>query len=202
MNSSLLNYDCYIFDLDNTLYDENVYLFSVYREISEFISSRYEFESEVVENYLINEFNERGRHKLLSKMITHFEINDALLSNLLLIMRTHVMSAPMLLFPKMRSFLLQLITCKKKTFVLTNGNVQQQKNKIKQIDWTGLNNIHFVFANEIEPKPSPKAIATIFSNHQLHGSNAILIGDSESDKCCAINANIDFIYVDELFEGE
>jgi FMN phosphatase YigB (HAD superfamily) len=61
---------------------------------------------------------------------------------------------------------------------LTNGNPQQQRNKIACIDWGKIfNDIAFVFADEIKRKPSPESVEFILKKHELDAANVLLIGD-------------------------
>ena len=77
--------------------------------------------------------------------------------------------------------------------------MDQQKNKIKHLKWDGLDKkIGFVYANEIEPKPSPAGIIYILKSTGAAKDNAIMIGDSEIDLNCASNGGIKFINISDL----
>ena len=86
-------------------------------------------------------------------------------------------------------------------FVLTNGNTEQQKNKIRNIYWAGLDSyLQIVFANDIEPKPSAAGVEHILNISNTGKNDAIFIGDSEIDQACAVNSGIDFINVKDLIK--
>ncbi len=100
------------------------------------------------------------------------------------------------LYPMMKKMLIDLLLMGKNIAVLTNGNVQQQKNKVAQLDWPE-GKILFVYASEIEPKPSPRGLHYIMNKL---GTDAVFIGDSETDKQAAESAKIDFIWSQQLFQ--
>ena len=64
-NLIMTKYDSYIFDLDNTLYDEKIYLFSAYKEIADYISSETKINSNIIFNFLIQTFSSEGRANIL-----------------------------------------------------------------------------------------------------------------------------------------
>jgi HAD superfamily hydrolase (TIGR01549 family) len=79
--------------------------------------------------------------------------------------------------------------------VITNGNPQQQKNKIKQINWQGLDSkIRFILANEFIPKPNPGSFKET-NIKQTELSQTVYIGDSNTDEEFAANIGIAFIHI-------
>ena len=82
-------------------------------------------------------------------------------------------------------------------FIITNGNVVQQENKIRQIQWKELcQPREVVFANNIEPKPSPGSFDYLANRYEL--GKTVYIGDAISDREFSKNASIDFICVNEI----
>lgn len=198
MNIKFWQYKCYVFDLDNTLYDEREYLFSAYKEISVFLADKYNLLSEDIFNYLIESFDRTGREKLFDKLLNHFFIDENMMDLLLKILRNHKLEKKIVLFPIMKSILQELIKKDKSIYVLTNGNIIQQRNKAENIKWNKIKGIKFVFANEVEPKPSPKGLFFIKNDCDVNLNEMLFIGDSKTDELCALNANVDFKQIDEF----
>lgn len=193
------NYKCYIFDLDDTLYNEKTYLISAYKEIANYIYTKFNIDEIVVKEFLIKEFFLKGRKNLFNKMINSFCLPKDVIKDLLIILRNHTLSENIILFPEVESLIGQLITKRKSIFILTNGNVEQQKNKINQIRWNGTNKrIKFIFANNILPKPAPDGIFFILDEYNFKFEESVFIGDSEVDKKCALDANINFININSF----
>ena len=84
----------------------------------------------------------------------------------------------------------------KQIFIVTNGNVIQQKNKIKNIEFGGLlDHIQVIYADEIKPKPDPEAFFYLQKKYRVSPERIVMIGDSTTDESFAAAAGIDFIHV-------
>jgi phosphoglycolate phosphatase-like HAD superfamily hydrolase len=189
------NYSTFIFDLDNTLYDEIDYLFQGYKKISEYVEVRYKISSVIVEKFMILEFINNGRQNLFDVVLRHFNLPKHEIENFLQIIRT------ISIFPKIKlrktyyTYLKKLNSYNKNLFILTNGNPLQQSNKIKCIDWEGIDKyIKVYFANLYEPKPSAKSLEALIKENNIEKKFCLMIGDQITDKECAFNANIDFLF--------
>jgi phosphoglycolate phosphatase-like HAD superfamily hydrolase len=186
------SYNYYFFDLDNTLIDETEYLFAAYIKIAEEVS--------LPKNELINLFLNEGRVRLFNKIIERNRLPDACLQNFLYSLRNVKLPHKLVIFPNILELLKKLTILNKNIFIVTNGNVVQQKNKIDQIDWQGIdNNFHFVFANLITPKPSVDLFNYLKKEYCLIEQETIMIGDSETDGEFARNSNISFHNVSSFF---
>lgn len=195
----LNNYQNIIFDLDNTLYDETIYLLSAYKEISSFVSKTKGINADNVLNYLVCEFEKEGRKNLFNKLLDYFSLDNFNLTTCLKIIRTHKIGLKIPLYESMNNLIVDANRKGKFLSILTNGNKQQQLNKINQINWPiPLSNFHILFANEFEPKPSNKAVLYLFENCNLNCEDTIMIGDNIVDKICAKSSGIDFIEIQSI----
>ena len=145
---------------------------------------------------MIAEFDTRGRSMLFNKFIEHFNLTVSIHS-LLQILRCQETQIQM--YPKSKKILDMLVNANKYIYILTNGNVEQQRNKVKLL---GLkeqySSIDVVYASLFEPKPSPKALLNIINSVCAEKKDAIMIGDSEVDELTAYNANIAFINIKDI----
>jgi phosphoglycolate phosphatase-like HAD superfamily hydrolase len=198
--SDLYNFSLFIFDLDNTLYNEEDYLFQAYRAIAEkFTGILPCFSRDELFAIIIGIYREQGRDKLFDKFLDKIGLDKNYIPECLKILRTFNPEEPLKIYDEVRHVLGEIKKRNKKVFILTNGNVDQQKNKILHISWEGLNeNISFVYANEIEPKPSPAGVYFILEKTGIKRDITIIIGDSERDRLCAYNSGITFFDVQGL----
>lgn len=190
-------YSVFIFDLDNTIYDEREYLSNGYKEIAKYVAEANKSgQLKEYYDYLIAEFDTRGRSMLFNKFIEHFNLTVSIHS-LLQILRCQETQIQM--YPKSKKILDMLVNANKYIYILTNGNVEQQRNKVKLL---GLkeqySSIDVVYASLFEPKPSPKALLNIINSVCAEKKDAIMIGDSEVDELTAYNANIAFINIKDI----
>ena len=198
--SDFYGFNLYIFDLDNTIYQEEDYLFQGYQAIAEYFALK-DSSLNTTDLFLIlkNIYREEGREKLFNKFLKTINIDDSHIPICLKILRTFNPANKLLINSIVKTFISNLITRGKIIFVLTNGNTLQQKNKIKNIKWGGLDkSIQFVLADELEPKPSPAGVEYILNISGVKNDKTLLIGDFEIDQLCAINSGIAFQNVKNL----
>ena len=187
------NYKALVLDLDNTIYPEKDYLFQVYYLIGQFVEFQEGVSREQVTQFLVNEFLANGRDHIFDKMIAHFELPETYLENCFRLLRTAKIPLPLLIFEDMLIRLQEASEVGLQLFVLTNGHPEQQLNKIKHLEWHGLDqHIKCYFCNEIAPKPAPDAMLKLLADHQLLPSEVLFLGDANIDEACAIAAGVDF----------
>lgn len=190
---SFFDYQLYIFDFDNTLYAESDYLFTAYQQIEN------ELNITGVAAFLTQEFSKNGREKLFNKLIKKYSLSESEIEKCLEVLRTVQLSSPLGLISGTYSLLNSLRAQNKILALLTNGNVQQQKNKIGQLE-TDLYQLfdEIVFAQEIAPKPSAESVVYILKKTNISATSTLLIGDSDVDRQAAKNAGIAFLHADHL----
>jgi phosphoglycolate phosphatase-like HAD superfamily hydrolase len=191
MNAEVLSgFDKIFLDLDDTLIYERDYLFSVYHKISiEF--GKNSIESLNIYEYLRNNFEQGNRSKLFNNLINEFEIPLSNLNIMLDILRGIKLNEGLNLTPEAKVILLEFRKINKQYGIITNGNPEQQANKIKQVKWEGyLEPANVIFANEYEPKPSPLSIDLISKPSKR--KKLLYIGDSDVDRDFALNAGVSF----------
>ncbi len=193
--NDVLDYQNYVFDLDNTLYNENLYLFPIYERIGFIVSKKYGVDKVQVFNYLKGEFLRSGRTRLFDRMINYFNLELSDMDSFLMILRTHQLEKKMELYEKMRNILKELNRITSDIFIVTNGNVEQQKNKICQIQWGNVLFKEVVFANEYKPKPSNEALEYLIDKYNMNRQKSLFIGDAKSDEICALSSDVDFYHV-------
>ena len=187
------NYKALVLDLDNTIYPEKDYLFQVYYLIGQFVEFQEGVSREQVTQFLVNEFLSNGRDHIFDKMIAHFELPETYLENCFRLLRTAKIPLPLLIFEDMLIRLQEASEVGLQLFVLTNGHPEQQLNKIKHLEWHGLDqHIKCYFCNEIAPKPAPDAMLKLLADHQLLPSEILFLGDANIDEACAMAAGVDF----------
>lgn len=195
--SDLYNFSLFIFDLDNTIYNEEDYLFQAYSAICDrFAGVTQGHDKKSLFNLMMKIYRKEGRDKLFDKFLTRAGIGEGHLEECLKILRTFNPEKQIEIYSRSEKILRFLIERDKKIFVLTNGNPGQQKNKIRNLQWKGLDEkITFIMANEIEPKPSSAGIEHILKRAGIEKKNTVFIGDSDIDRKCAARGKVKFINI-------
>jgi len=198
--SDILGYRIFIFDLDNTIYNEEEYLFQGYAAIAHYLATvSGDFNENEILSELIDTYRAEGRERLFDKVLTKIAHDNSLLSECVNILRTFKVTKKLTIAQPVRQLMLKLLENNRQIYILTNGNPDQQKNKAGNIDWGPLKN-HFtvLYANELEPKPSAKGITMILNISGRDKSETLFIGDSLTDRLCAQNGGVDFMDVRDL----
>lgn len=190
-----------IFDLDNTLIKEEDYLFQGYKNIANYLSEKYRISDSLIESTLIEEFCSNGRKNLFDKVFNKLKINLKELDIALKILREFKPKTKIYLIDDMKIILEKLKSIGIPYIILTNGNPDQQKNKITNIDWEDLLP-HVIYANEIEPKPSDLSIKKylLSINKEFNKEKILMIGDSKVDKLFAKNFGCKFSFVSNFID--
>ncbi|REK07668.1 MAG: HAD family hydrolase [Bacteroidetes bacterium] len=192
-------YKALLIDLDNTIYDENLYLFAAYSKIAEYLGGSNEKLRMKIDNFLKETFRKEGRRNLFDKLFDEFDIDSSEMQKMLEIMRNVKVESGFEIFPGVRAILNRFTGDGKIVCVITNGNPVQQRNKVAHVNWNGLaEKMEFIYADEIAKKPSPEAALMFFKKHGLKGSEVLMIGDSREDEQCARAAGMDFIHAEDL----
>ena len=105
----------------------------------------------------------------------------------------------LLVYKNILNLLQDIVIDRKKVFIVTNGNPEQQLNKIKQMEWHGLEPyLTAYFAEETFAKPEPDAIDLLIKDHNLQRRDILMIENAENDRLCAETCGIDYINVQEF----
>lgn len=191
--------DAIIFDLDGTLYDEWDYLSQAYKAISEDIKVNFHKNEDEVFQFIISEFQKKGRIKLLSKVIDKFELPVGYLAKTKHILRNLKVKESITCYKQIPGLLKLLQEKNKQLYIITNGNVIQQKNKISILQSQNLlKEIYIVYADEHIPKPDPAAFNYLMQRFNLKKDSSIMIGDTDTDRDFAQLSGIEFIHIKEI----
>lgn len=186
-----------IFDLDNTIYNEKEFLFQAYKDISKRLTEEYGCMEEDVFRFLSNTFISSGRNQIFNKLQLQFQIKgNKFINTCLEVLRSTIVFPYIEPYPYFSKFIRE----RKKNstvFIITNGNPDQQKNKVKSINWGISLPKQVVYANLYLSKPSPESFICLKKEHNL--KRPIYIGDSPGDFLFAKNCGMDFI---EVFKRE
>lgn len=187
-----LEHSEFIFDLDNTIYDENIFLNKSYLTISEHLKNFTNSSSDEIHNYLWNYYLKNGRKNIFDKLIADFSFDiDINIEYVLKIFRTRK-NFEIKIFRYFIEFLNMIISCdSSRYFIITNGNISQQKNKYSYLQSAfTMAPESIIYANQYSPKPSNKSFKILNEKYSIN--NPIYIGDSDIDLTFSENCSIEF----------
>lgn len=131
--------DLYIFELDDVLYPGKDYLLQVYYLFAQFVdfTEGSNIALEMVD-FVKETFETEGGEGMLQKVQERFSLSKDYTENYARLEANAHLPAKLLLFDDARTTINRLLEKGKKIAILTKGNPVQQLNKLRHIDWQGL----------------------------------------------------------------
>lgn len=189
----------FILGLDNVLYPEKDYLLQVYYLFAEFIEYTEQINAADIIAFMQAEFVNHGDESIFEKTATKFNIPEKYKTNFELLHENARLPLKLLLYQQVLSFLQEVVVERKEIFLLVDGEPLQQVNKIKQLEWHGLEKyLKVYFSQEFEPKPSSKSIEFILDQHALKKNDILMIGNTLEDEGFALNVGVDYLAITKL----
>lgn len=188
-------YEYFLLDLDNTLYDETHYLYPAYQAIAKKLASVYPLNENELEEFLIKTFEQTGREKLFNKLCQNFQIPESTIPEMLSTLRDLKLATSIELYPTAKVFIEKLVIEKKKVFIVTNGNLRQQQNKVNSINWeNNFSKLTFIYTASFKPKPNRASFDYMLQEYGVQAEKSIMIGDAGADEEFAKNSGIRFLF--------
>lgn len=186
--------DAFVFELDDVLYPEKDYLYQVYYLFTGFLEYTELINAKEATSFMVDTYLSGGKEIVFDRLQEKFNFDGKYLQNFRHLNITAKLPLKLLIDPELLTFMQEIVIDRKKIFILTNGNPEQQLNKIKQTEWHGLEPyLTCYFADEIVPKPETDSLDLLIKNHNLQRRSILMIGNSEIDRQCADASGVDLI---------
>jgi FMN phosphatase YigB (HAD superfamily) len=189
----------FIFELDDVIYPEKDYLYQVYYLFASLLEYSELIDAKETTNLMINTYTTKGKDAVFENLKQVLHIDEKFRNNFTNLMVTAKLPLKLLVYKNILNLLQEMVVDRKKIFIVTNGNPDQQLNKIKQMEWHGLEPyLTAYFAEETFAKPEPDVINLLIKEHDLQRKDILMIENSETDRLCAEVSGIDYISVQEF----
>ncbi|HEX3947127.1 MAG TPA: HAD family hydrolase [Acidimicrobiales bacterium] len=189
-----------VFDLDGTLYDDQTYLRPADLAIARHLADAYGRSEEAVAAALDDVLAGTGRDGFLTHLVDRLDLPgppEPIVAGCLEVLRT---ARPALaLFPWAGPLLRRLAAGGTVLAVLTNGNLEQQTNKVALlgIEAAGYP-LTVVYAVQHRQKPAPEGLAHLLQVTGTPAERAVLVGNDPVDRDCARACGVDYLDVADL----
>lgn len=188
-----------LFDLDDTLYAERRYLDAGYAACGETLSSRYSVDAAEVAAHLRDRFRLLGRQGLFQDACARFDLPTTAIQMMIDALRTVKVASGLEIAPEMAALLRDLRDRRIPVAIVTNGNLEQQINKVAQLRPKALiQDVAVYYCARYRPKPCPDAIVAALSDHGVPAGEAVFVGDGVVDEQAAAAAKVRFVHVRSL----
>lgn len=166
-----------IFDLDNTLYNVEQYYLGAFKEIAEYLSKKYNLRRQEIYNKLVNIWREKTSmyHYLFTELLNFFNLENEL-EDVIKIFNNY--DSELNPYPEVIPTLEELKKRNYKLGIITDGNIDRQKRKIKLLGLEQFFDI-IVFTKELDnPKPSEIPFQEVVNKLKIIPQESFYVADN------------------------
>ena len=182
-----------LFDLDDTLYPEKTYIYQGFFAVAKFLSMK--TKSDTIKTYLdLIKIFRMGSKKVFDDLLNEYRLDIEPFS---LINVYREAERKLYYYPEVPSALNYIRSLQIKLILLTNGDSETQRKKIKILGIEKYFDDIFVlddFGKEYW-KPSILILDNIYNRYGKH-DKYVMIGNANEDLEFAMQAKIDFVFID------
>lgn len=189
----------FILDLDNVLYPERDYVLQVYYLFSNFMEFTTGISGKDLTSFFQKRYDHHGAEGIFDRASEAFGIEEKYRENFERLHRTAILPVKLLIYKEILALLQDIVVDRKQIFLVTNGAPDIQLNKLRQVEWQGLEKyVRVYYANEIKPKPETDVLTYILSEHDLLRKDILIIGNTDVDEQFAEACGTDYINVQKF----
>jgi len=198
-NEYINAHDAFIFELDDVIYPEKDYLLQVYYLFAQFMEYTEQTDGSQMIRFMQETYAREGETGLFAKTAVHFNLPEKYQSNYVLLHQNARLPLKLLLFAPVLAFMQEVFAAGKRLFLLTDGDPDMQLNKIKQLEWNGIEkHMAVYFTEEIAKGSTPQAVEVIVNFNSLNPDKVIFISKHGQDAAKAFSKGINFLPIDKL----
>ena len=178
----------FVFELDEVLFPEKDYWLQVYYLFAQFIEYAEQIEAEGIIRFMEESYRTEGHSGIFEKTALAFKLPDKYRINFDLLEKNAKLPLKLLLFAPVLDFLKAIRAAEKPVFLLVNGDPAIQVNKIRQMEWNGLEqDLKVYFLSEMT-NGYLEGIERICSEHDLTRDDLLIVG-KEKDGTDLVSLN-------------
>jgi len=168
-----------LFDLDDTLYDEMQFVKGGFKAVSLYISKNNNIDQNAVYQLLLDVLEKHGRGHTFDIALKKLGLyNEKLIPNLVEVYRMHKLNLS--LYPEVRAVLSTLKKQDYKLGLITDGNVEVQRNKVEALKIKDFFDC-IIFSDEYgieKQKPNPFPYRKAMEELKVSARETIYVGDN------------------------
>lgn len=198
MNTYISDHQAFIFELDDVLYPEKDYWLQVYYLFAQFIEYSEQIEGQLIISFMESTYRKEGNTGIFSKTAAQFNLPEKYQLNFDLLQQNAKLPLKLLLFAPVLSFMQMIRETGKPVFLLADGNPAQQLNKIRQMEWNGLEQYLKVYFIAEMIEGVPEALERIMVEYNLKSEDVLVIGKLPADQNLAYFNTFPFLPVSKI----
>ena len=192
-------HEAFVFELDDVLYPLKDFHLQVYYLFASFMEYTEQLNASAIVQFMKDTYEQYGENEVLDRTFASFGIPEKYRDNYALLNKTAKLPLKLLMFEPVLKFMQDLVVERKTIYLLVAGDPEQQLNKIRQIEWNGLEQyIRVFFKEEITLNPNHDSLGKFMTAHKLSPAAVLLIAKADPDQQMAAEQGIKFLKVDKL----
>lgn len=188
-----------IFELDEVLFPAKDYLLQVYYLFAQFIEYTEQKNAQEIIEFMRLSYASDGEEGIFEKTAAKFDLDKTYRNNFDLLHQNARLPLKLLLYKNMLEFLQELVIERKKIFIVTSGNPEEQLNKIKQTEWNGLEQYLTVFFADELNLPKSQIFGSILGSNNLTEKEVLVVGANNLDEQQSKLINLPYIVSQEIY---
>ena len=193
------NNDAFVFELDDVIYPVKDFYLQVYYLFGQFIEYSEQLDGNAVLKFMQETYAEHGHEGIFESTAKQFGIADQYKLNFDLLLRNVRLPLKLLLYDECLQFMKAIVLADKPLFLMVSGNPEAQLNKIRQIEWQGLEQyLRGYFVEEIASLEEINSLAFIAEKHQLEGKRLLIIDKKETNDLINTGLNVNYLAASKL----
>lgn len=194
----LSNKKALIITLDDALYPKKDYLLQVYYLFSEFMAYSEQIDAKAIVDFMSREYLENGEQDVFAKTAAKFNIPDQYEHNFNLLFETARLPLKLLLFQVVLNLLQEAVVDRISIFILVDGNPAEAINKIKQIEWNGLQDYLKVYFTVEYDHSVTNTLAGLLEEQSLVKDEVILFVSKNQSESNFVDSTLESFSVTEI----
>jgi len=187
-----------IITLDDALYPKKDYLLQVYYLFSEFMAYSEQIDAKAIVDFMSKEYLENGEKDIFAKTAVNFNISDKYEHNFNLLFETARLPLKLLLFKGVLELLQEAVTDRIRIFILVDGNPAEAINKIKQIEWNGLQDYLKVYFTVEYNDSVTGTITSLLEEQSLVKEEIVLFISENQSESNFVDSSVESFSVTEI----
>lgn len=187
-----------IITLDDALYPKKDYLLQVYYLFSEFMAYSEQIDAKAIVDFMSKEYLESGEQDIFAKTAAKFNIPDKYEHNFNLLFETARLPLKLLLFQGVLNLLQEAVVDRIRIFILVDGNPAEAINKIKQIEWNGLQDYLKVYFTVEYDHLVTNTIAGLLEEQSLVKDEVIIFVSKNQSESNFVDSTLESFSVTEI----
>ncbi len=193
----LPNKKVFIYAFDDVLYPQKDYLLQVYYLFTEFLEYIEQRPAKPLLAVMQEYYSNHGAEGLFDYLTETQALDKKYLTNFNTLHETARLPLKLLLYKQVLDQLQQLEVDRKSIILWLEGKPEIQVNKLKQLEWNGLETyLTTYFADEIQSQ-ADQALNFVLMQHAWNKAEVVFVGLNEAHTELAKQAGIDFLSIKE-----